>query len=368
MNPIILDRSRLEQLADCPQKAQLSIIFDALSAEAKGLEVFDWERKLVDAADRDLIEKMKAVCLQSNTGRIAECGTQIHELVEQAFTACEGDLSSVPEWFVDNLPSIRPDIQPMAIRHARHIGDMLADFHVGIIGVEKQLSVEILPETQTRPAVVGTMRYDVIGVGKHGDSLHVFDWKTGYKRRSNTEAFDSFQAQFGAWLLWQQQDYREIQTIHFWYYETLFGTKAYAKFVRDDEHPRLPGLTTMAAITGRVRQAVELFIKGDTSAWPMPDKCCWCEMIRFCRLANMEAKEIADDSKTFIDKLVTDEASLKRRKKAATDWVKAKGALCGTKVAFTRKMPAERFTADFEDIEKPKSGATGDDELDGHFK
>ena len=91
-------------------------------------------------------------------------------------------------------------------------------------------------------------------------------------------------------------------------------------------------------------------------------------MIRFCPLADMDAKEIADDPKAYVDQLVVATALLKRQKAAATAWVKAKGPLVGTKVAFTKKIPQERFTAGFEDLAKPKSGATGDPNFDKHFE
>ena len=365
LKPIILDRTRLEQYADCPQEGWLTMLFEALKAQAQGLEIFPWEQERIANADPELIKRMKASALYSTTSKCCDIGTEIHELIEQAFKACENDLEKIPQWFVDNLPKIRPDIQPMAIRHARHVGDMLANFHVNLLGVEQQLSIVLLPETPTRPAIIVTMRLDLLGSGIK--SLHIVDYKTGYKRRTNSETADSFQAQFGAWLLWQQPEYKEIQKVHFWYYETLWGSKAYACYDRDEEHPRLPGLTTQQAIQGRVKESVELFVKNCQDAWPMPDKCCWCGMLPFCTLADMEAKAIADDPKLYVDKMVVMDEMLSRMKKAATAWVKAKGAITGSKVIFTKKNPTERFTTCFEDKNKPELGATGDPELDGHF-
>lgn len=366
MKPIILDRTRLEQFAECPQQGWLTMLLEALKAQAQGLEIFPWEQERIANADPELIAKMKASALYSTTSKCCDIGTEIHELIEQAFKACNNDLEKIPQWFVDNLPKIRPDIQPIAIRHARHVGDMLANFHVNLLGVEQQLSIVLLPETPTRPAIIVTMRLDLLGSGIK--SLHIVDWKTGWKRRANSETADSFQAQFGAWLLWQQKEYKEIQKVHFWYYESLYGTKAYASFDRDEEHPRLPGLTTQQAIQGRVKEAVELFIKNCQDAWPMPEKCCWCSMLPFCKLADMEAKTIADDPKLYVDKMVVDEESLRRRRKAAVEFIKAKGALVGSKVIFAKKEPTERFTADFMDKDKPKVAATGDEDLDSHFK
>jgi len=113
--------------------------------------------------------------------------------------------------------------------------------------------------------------------------------------------------------------------------------------------------------------AVDLFMKNCKDPWPLPQSCAWCDMIHFCKYADMSAKAIANDPKAFIDQMVVLEALLKRQKAAATAWVKSRGAIEGSKVVFTKKKPTERFTTEFQDINKPKSGATGDSNLDKHF-
>jgi hypothetical protein len=365
--PIILDRSRLEQFATCPLQGYLNVIWDALKAQDNGEEVFWWEKEILDKANHKLIQAMQSKIKQSTTGSLAECGIEIHSLVEQAFEACENDVRMIPQWFVDNLPTIKPSFQPMAVRHARHIGDMIADYHVAVIGCELQISMVIIEETPEQPALIGTTRLDLLGSGK--ESLHVSDWKTGFKRRSNTEAHDSFQAQFIAALLFSLPEYKEVNTIHFWYMETMFGTKAYARFDRNEENPRLPGLTTELLLKSRVKEAAKIFLSNLKEPWPLPESCLWCSMIQFCDYASMDAKEIADDPKGFVDSLVVLDALCKKRKKAATAYIKGHGAIEGTKVVYDKKKPQERFTADFQDKAKPKGPAeTGDNELDGHFK
>jgi len=365
-NCIILDRSRLETYATCPRQGYLSILWDALKAIAEDYEIFPWEQKILDEADPQLVALMKAVALQSTDGRLADCGTQIHKLIDRAFDECKNDIHLVPEWFVDNLPKIKPNIQPMAIRHARHICDMIAEYHVDIIAVEQQISLVIVPETGTSPAIINTTAIDLLGSGK--GNLHVVDWKTGFKRRSNSETLESFQASDIAFLLFQQKEYKEINTVHFWYYDTMWGTKAYAKFERNAEHPRLPGLTTEVALKGRIIEAVKLFQNDCRDAWPLPDTCCWCDMIQFCPLASMEAKEIADDPKAFVDSLVVLDTLCKIRKRAATQWIKAKGSIEGTKVVYSKKVPADKFTAGFQDKAISKLSAIDKPELNSHFK
>jgi len=367
MKPIIIDRTRLGQYADCPRQAYLTMLWEALKAGATGLEVFPWEAERIKDTDPKLVEAMKSVILQSTDSRLCECGTEIHELLKKAFEECKNNLDIIPEWIVDNLPKIKPNISSMARRHARHAADMISEYHIDLIALEHQVSLVVYPETATTPAVIVTMKYDLLGSGK--GNLHVMDWKTGFKRRTNQEAAESFQAEFGAWLLFQQEPYKEINTLHWWYFETMWGTKAYARFDRLEEHPRLPGLTTEKAIQGRVLSAVDLFLKNCKDAWPLPYTCSWCEMIRFCPLGNMDAKEIANDPKAYVDRMVVVRAWLKRQTATATAWIKAKGPLVGTKVAFTQKIPQERFSAGFEDLAKPKGPAkTGDESIDSHFK
>ena len=244
--PIILDRTRLEQAATCPLQCYLSILFDALKARATGYEVHDWEQKILDSAPAELIEKMEKVAKQSTMGKMAECGIQIHEMIDKALEECANDLQIVPGWFVDNLPKIKPHVQAMAIRHARHVADMLADYHVSIIGSEMQISMEIVAETDETPAIIGTTCIDLLGSGK--ENLHVCDWKTGFKRRSNSETLDSFQARFIAELLFCE--YPEVNTIHFWYYETMFGTKSYARFDRNEEQGAESQSRRLARVSG----------------------------------------------------------------------------------------------------------------------
>ena len=367
LSPIILDRSRLEQFATCPRQGYLMTIWDAVKAKKEGVyEVFDWEKDRIDSADTELLARMEAVALQSTDGKFAECGVQIHDLIDKAFEECKNDIQAVPEWFVDNLPKIKPNMTPMAIRHARHVADMVADYHVAVIGLELQVSLIIIPETKTTSAVIATTRIDLLGSGK--GNLHVCDWKTGFKRRSNSETAESFQAECIALLLFNQKEYKDINTIHFWYFETMWGTKAYARFDRNEEHPRMPGLTTEVALKGRVTEAAKLFVGDCRDAWPLPESCAWCDMIRFCPQANMDAKEIADDPKAFVDSLVVLQALLKVRKRIATAWCKAKGAIEGTKVVYEKTVPQNRFTCDFADKEKPQGPAeTGKVELDSHF-
>lgn len=338
----ILDRSTLERYAECPQQGYLKCLYDAVCAYQSGHPPLWYEQKMMDSADPMLLAEMKKYACKGTETSICQTGVAIHGLIEKAFEECEGDLTRVPDWIVSNAPKIRPDIQPEALRAMRHVADMLSDLHVSIIAIEQQVATEM-------KGITLTCRLDLLAQGTN-QSLHVIDWKTGYKRRTPAETADSFQAQFIAYLLWSQPCYKEVNVIHFWYYETRYGTKSYARFVRNEEHPRLPHLTQYAAFESRIANALSLFLTNTQDAWPDEEKCCQCDMVSFCSAAHLNAEQIDKDPKAFIDHLAYLCGKVAAMKKAATAWVKAKGPLVGTKVVFDRKKPSERFTCGFINI------------------
>lgn len=347
-NIMILDRSTIERIATCPQQGYLAILRDILIAQIKGQKLETWELKLLEAASTELIELLKLTILQAETDEIREIGHEVHRVTEAAFKACDNDLDIVADWLVDNLPDCRPDIQPKVIRAARYICDMICNLKVSVLAAEKQFDCLLVPAVGDRDKVIATICLDLICQGL-SQSIHVFDWKSGYKRYTNSETVDSFQAQFGAWMLFSQPEYAHVETIHWWYYETRFGTKAYARFDRNNEHPRLPHLTTFVGIDRRVRTAVKLFLDGNRECWPTEKKCCWCPVVRWCKLAHISAADIASDPTVYIDKLIVDAQIVANRKKAATAWIKAKGPIEGTKVVYDKKSPSNRFTAEFRE-------------------
>lgn len=368
LSKIVLDRSRLEEYANCPYQGHLSLIWESLNAKATGFEAFDWEEKRLKSADPALIEYVKARALNSHNNQMALVGSEIHGLIDRAF-AVDGEISKIPEWLVKHLPELRPDLSDDAFDGARFLSDHIANIHVAIIGVEKQLSHTIIKETANSPEIVVSMRYDLFASGKDNQNLHIIDWKTGRMEWTNTETEQSFQAQFGSWLLWQQPVYKEINLIHFWYYMPRLSMKpAYAKFERNFEVPTLPHLTTEVKIRGRILEAVKLCLGDVKVAWPEEKKCLWCNHIRCCKYAHVSALEIADDPKRFADELVVQIALVARRKKAATQYYKSHGPIEGSRMVWEPKVPQSRISCGFVSKDKPKLGPTGIEDLDAHFK
>ena len=64
----------------------------------------------------DVKRKWSSLAKDSTANTDMDGGTVTHELIEKAFKECEGDLERIPDWFVENLPNVRPDIQPQVNR------------------------------------------------------------------------------------------------------------------------------------------------------------------------------------------------------------------------------------------------------------
>jgi hypothetical protein len=308
VEPWILDRSTLEDFATCPFMAQ---------CRKTGKHV---------------------------VGDLAQVGTEIHRLIHEAFEWCKGEPESAPaDYFQQEAPKCRPDIQPDVLRAARAVSYEIGKINMGrILGVEYQVDFQLPGKVKDRPIKI-TTAIDLLLQGAADTLLTVFDWKTGYKKRTNSDAADSFQAQFIAYILFQL--YPTVQTVHFWFIETRYGTRAYARFDRK-ELAGFSALTQEQAIEARIMQAVGLWAIDSQEAWPEPCKCAWCDFTADCPHVVGDPKELAKDEKGFVDQYIALDARLESMKKAATEWIKSGKAtvLKGTKVSIEKTRPNNRFT------------------------
>jgi hypothetical protein len=300
-----------------------------------------------------LIKKHNIPC----TAELAVGGVEIHKMIEQAFQAGvteDGvfDVHLVAEHFAEHIPDVRPDIQPDAIRAAKWVAHELMDIHAPVIGVEKQIDMPLFPATKSREEVRLTTCVDLLLAGKN-NSLHVWDWKTGWKKRSGEEARDCFQTCTIATILFHNYDgthetalgvkLPKIDTLHFWYKEVRWGLNAYAKIERDTEDPQLPHLTTEVAMLKRVESAARLWLSQSQEVWPEPEKCAYCDAIYHCPMASMQIKEIAEDPCKAVDHLCVMEKYVKRLKSDLGKWYKKNGPVEGTEVRFDWIIPKPRF-------------------------
>jgi hypothetical protein len=243
---------------------------------------------------------------------------------------------------VDALPSVRPDIQPKVIRAARYLAESVAHIQMhNVIGVEIQIddggksglrNIEGIPFKLT-------LCLDLLFSGRQ--SLIVYDWKSGFKKRTKDEVFDDFQCQFGVYLLWML--YPDIDVVHWFFDETFYGSKAYARFERNAEYPSLPHLTQEMQFKGRIFEALRLWQEDCRQAWPEQKKCAWCDIVLDCPHANAGAKRIASNPRKFIDRMTAMEAALDKYASIAKDWYKRCGPIQGTKMVFDWR-PSRRFS------------------------
>ncbi len=117
---ITADRSTLERCATCPHSHYLYRLIEAMQHEWNGT-ADEAELKLNEDAPRDTAIKIGAAVekggdLLELDGVLPVSGVIVHELIEEAFKFCEGDLDQIPDYFLEELPKVRPDLQPQVIR------------------------------------------------------------------------------------------------------------------------------------------------------------------------------------------------------------------------------------------------------------
>jgi hypothetical protein len=306
--PVIADRSTVQRWATCPQQANL---YETLNTDCPS--------------------------------ELADIGKEVHRIIEETLrTGVEQQIPAdeLAGWVCEELPKARPDIQPQVIKAAKWVADEIANLAVGrIIGVEHQIDYLSDIKIDGRPVML-TCCLDLLLGGNN--SLIVIDWKSGYKKRSNADTQNDFQAQFGAYILWKM--YPEVKTVHWFFMETLWGSKSYARFDRDFELPSLPHLTTELQIQGRIFEALKLWQQKYQDAWPEPKKCMYCDCISKCKYAHAEALDVAIDPTGFMDRFVVLSALVDKYHDEAVAYIRGGKSLKGTKTVFEWRPATQKFT------------------------
>lgn len=319
--PVIADRSKLENIAGCPHQDYLV------------------EKHKIDPSVREI----------EVNGKLVVVGSILHELIDEAVKACAGELDGVADYFLSELPTTRPDVQSECIESAQFMCEELLSIPLKIIGTEIQVDNVFMSEKST-PKGKGELRIttciDALFTANDG-GLIVYDWKTGYKKRTNEEARHSFQAQFIAYILWQQPEYQSVEKIHFFYKETRHRNNAYACFERNRTHKFLPDLTDELAFQARILETVKLMFSGCKDAWPMQKRCTWCEAMWFCEFADPVAFDIRSNLQDAIDQYIVISVRKKKLEEVFTELLQS-GEMMeikGTCTRIRRKQPTKpRFT------------------------
>lgn len=295
-------------------------------------------------------------------------GTIIHDLVQESLERARDvpDPAVVAaDYFAEEIPKVRPDLQPAAIVAGRFIvGELVYMPASQIMGIEKQIEHVLLPATPSRGRVIITLRLDLM-LWAMEMGIDVWDWKTGFKRRSQEDVNNDFQAQFGTYILWQNFDgehkdeqgkiLERVDKISFNFKETRWGATKTANFDRDRKYHRLlPDLTQETAFCARITEAVRLILTDCDDAWPHEKKCCWCDYLPECKLANGEAKKFADDKQLFLQQTYIMEELAKKNKGIITEFIKGGGVIEGDMIG-RRKMPkTDRFTLEIVSAKSAK--------------
>lgn len=298
--PEVVDRSRAQRYATCPLQGHL--------------------------VDKYGLDK------ETSQDELVQIGQAGHALVKEAWDFCQGDREGMVDFIANELPKTRPDLQPKVLEHAKYLMREIAATPGAIIGVECQIEAML-------NGLMCTTALDVLVAGTN--SLIVNDWKMGFKKRSNQEAFEDFQTQYGSWTLWQQ--YPDNELIHWWYKETRWGTKAYARLERHAVDARMPDLTQELAFQGRISQTLRLMAEGCKDAWPEPKKCAWCPAIMQCTKANGRAADVAKNPAKFVDQLTILQERVKAMKTSAADYYQKHGPIMGTKTKFEWRPSKPKF-------------------------
>lgn len=329
---IIYDRSKLEMIATCPHQAILE------------------EKNPTETQDP-----------------LPVAGTIIHELIEETFEFCQGSNEStdMADYFANELAKVRPDLQPDVIQGAKGlIVDLLYLTPSSILAYEKQIDYVLLPATPKRGRIVITQCLDLLMTG-FGDELEIWDWKTGWKERDKVTAWNELQAQCAALLIWKNYDgdhygddgvqLPKIDEVKFVFKETRRGKSVVVDFIRDKAPYRLQDLTQEAQFEGRISEAVRLHQAGCDEAWPSEKKCLWCNHVKECKLANLEAKELVDDPYGYVNQCCVIETLGKQMRKTIADYAKAHGAIVDPDgLTAQKKQPKNTWT--LEIVPTVKSG------------
>jgi len=314
LKPVYADRSTLERYATCP--------FQARAVESGTV---------------------------TDRSHLADVGIEGHRLLAEATEAAGDSYLEAADWLQQELPLARPDLQPEVIAAMKGVASTFYRIRADrILGVEQQFSTEFLKATDKRGPVILTTRVDLWLAGKQPDEVHVHDYKTGWKRRSNSEAAQAFQTHFIAWVLWKVME--DIQGIHFWYEQTRYGEASYCKMERERDFYNCEG---------RIQSTVALWLGGNKEAWPGVEKCSWCPATAMCPHVVSESLSLNDDPEAYLASYITTKARCGAMEKAMKAYCKAEGEIRCRQNVFGYKEPMKRVTFSlYEEAPEREEGET----------
>lgn len=307
--PIIIDRSTLERWANCPHQAY--------------------------HVDRGGIF----------TGSVdADVGNEVHAILSRAVAARrEGEPAGRIRELIEELAmKSRPDIQPRVLAAAgrkwplvsllcnhddgygpeRSPEDIIR-FDGGPLGFEGQLAADLMPEAEdgSRGPIRLTCEVDLLMATASPEELSLYDWKSGWRHWTATDARTAFQFQFYAWVIFQ--NYPKVNRVRLVVWMTRDGEGTSAIYF--DRHQ-------MYEIGERLNAAVAVMLKHhnatqpeDVPAWPGPEKCSLCPAVTRCVLVHAPEADAAKDERGYLAQYVATQAAADRMSDVLATRVRSKG-------------------------------------------
>jgi len=265
--PTFYYRSTLENYANCPFMA--------------------------DAVDNDKVQDISKPALAGQEG---------HRIIAEAWEFCEQDNQAAINYLSEEMPKARPDLQPEVVDSLKHFaGEMQRIDPWRIISVEKEYSATFFEATTTEGPILVACCPDLLVGGRDETSLHIYDWKTGYKRWSSGMARNAFQTCLYSYVLFKEMP--QVDEIHFWYYQTRYQKRAYCKLTREHDFDNLKG---------RVGEALRYALLKSNQAWPEPDKCAWCPATAICPHVIAEARDFNKGPAEYLNQYIALKARLSK--------------------------------------------------------
>ncbi|GAH82496.1 unnamed protein product, partial [marine sediment metagenome] len=249
----------------------------------------------------------------------------VHGIAEEAIKANEFNLQDAADHIAEELPKARPDLQPEALRAGKNLANEIRRFGGNrVLSCEEPITRSLIPATQDRGEILIVSELDLVLATQKQDSIIVLDYKTGYKNRTNAEAKDDFQTCVGSWDLWGK--YPQVNTIHWWYINTRIHTRSYARLERERDEENFQA---------RIFETAKIKLDGCDEAWPEPDKCGQCPIVKWCALSFPEAGgSLANVPGKYLDCYIATQAKCDEMLKAMKAYVKDGRVIHGTKARF----------------------------------
>jgi hypothetical protein len=294
----LLDRSTLEQWANCPAQA-------ALVASGH----VNTSSDIANAGEE--VHKAFASVIEEWTEQDSQC-TQRH----------------LRDWCEGALLNCRPDVQPEAIRAARASVYAWAEFLRGSFGEGGERGVaheNILRYDGGTGAKSGQLAFDIpalncrptseldilISVHHTEELLWEIDWKTGNKMHTADMVRDSFQFQMHAVLVFRNYD--DVNGLRVQCWNTRKNRRTFTVEFRREDLPKYEA---------RVKRAAAIWYEYHTlppemcPTWPSQEKCRLCDAAHECPASGtvpVVGEWAADMLRSFI--------ALSEKTKRVKDWL-----------------------------------------------